>query len=144
MTKLSKKSQGAKKISLSKNEGSKYLKPYCEEAKKAAEQKRIADGHREAASTYLKEKLDNDPETKSFTGTVVCLFGEQMYKIRVQRPDTTDWLGKHLTDPNLKEYKTLMAEIQEKKEKAAELETDLAKAHPKCVTKGFVIGFMSK
>ncbi len=141
---MSKKSQAAKKLSLSKNEGSKYLKPYCEESKKAFEQKRIADSHREAASAYLKEKLDNDPETKNFTGTVVCLFGDQMYKIRVQRPDNTDWLSKHLNDPNLKEYKAVMAEIQSKKERAAELEADLAKAHPKCVDKGFVIGFLSK
>ena len=141
------KSQAAKngkKVTLKKNEGEKVLKPYCERAKEANEYKRKVDEVRPAASEYLKEKLNNNPETKDFTGTVVCIFNEQVYQIRVQRPDNTDWTKKNLKDPNLKEYKAVMAEIQSKKERAAELEAELANAHPKCVDKGFVIGFMNK
>ena len=69
------------KLTLAKNEGKKHLKPYCEEAKAAAEHKA---------------------------------------------------------------YLALMDEIDEKKKAAEELEQKLAEAHPKCITQGFVIGFLSK
>jgi len=132
------------KLTLSANEGQEHLKPYCKEAKVAAEHKAIAESLRIKATEELRAKLDSDPETKNFKGTVVCIFDDQMYKIRVQRPDSCDWRSKRLNDPNHKAYLALMKEIDEKKKRADELEHQLAEAHPKCITKGFVIGFLSK
>jgi len=132
------------KLTLAKNEGKKHLKPYCEEAKVAAEHKALAESLRVKASEELRAKLDSDPETRAFTGTVVCIYGDQMYKIRVQRPTSCNWREKRLKDPNHKAYLALMNEIDEKKKNAEELEQKLAEAHPKCVEHGFVIGFLSK
>ena len=132
------------KLTLAKNEGQKHLKPYCEEAKVAAEHKAKADSLRVQATEELRAKLDSNPETKDFTGTVVCIYGDKMYKIRVQRPASCDWRSKRLKDENLKTYKALMNEIDEKKKKADELEQKLAEAHPKCIDHGFIIGFLSK
>ena len=126
------------------NQTEKHLKPYCEAAETAAEYKRAADELREQASMELQTKLDSDPETRDFTGTVVYICEGEMYKIRVQRPDKTDWLSKRLSDPQLKEYKALRHELEQKELRRKELETDLAAAHPKCVEKGFVIGLLSK
>ena len=131
-------------LTLAKNEGQEHLKPYCKEAKVAAEHKANAEALRIKATEELKKKLDNDPDTKNFTGTVVCIYDEQVYKIRVQRPESCDWRTKRLDDPNLKAYKALMKEIDEKQATAKELEQKLTEAHPKCITKGFVIGFLSK
>ena len=133
-----------KKITLANAAEEKQLKPYCEAAETAAEYKRKADDLRENASKELQDKLDNDPETKDFTGTVVYLCDGKIYKIRVQRPDKTDWLSKKLKDPLFKEYKALMHELEEKENHKKDLETDLAAAHPKCVVKGFVIGLLNK
>jgi hypothetical protein len=132
------------KLTLSKNEGHKHLKPYCEEAKVAAEHKTKAEDLRVKATEELRAKLDSDPETKDFTGTVVCIYGDQVYKIRVQRPASCNWREKRLKDPNHKAYLALMKEIDEKKKDAVDLEQKLAEAHPKCVEHGFVIGFLSK
>lgn len=132
------------KLTLEKNEGQKHLKPYCEEAKVAAEHKVKADSLRVQATEELRAKLDSNPETKDFTGTVVCIYGNKMYKNRVQRPTSCDWRSKRLKDENLKAYKTLMNEIDERKKKADELEQKLAEAHPKCIDHGFTIGFLSK
>ena len=132
------------KLTLAKNEGQEHLKPYCKEAKVAAEHKAIAEELRVKATEELRAKLDSDPETKDFTGTVVCIYDDQVYKIRVQRPESCDWRSKRLDDPLLKEYKTLVKEIDEKKKNADEIEEKLAESHPKCITKGFVIGFLSK
>ena len=132
------------KLTLAKNEGKKHLKPYCEEAKVAAEHKAKAEDLRPLAADELQKKLDSDPENKEFTGTVVCIFGDQMYKIRVQRPSSCDWRSKRLNDPNHKAYLALMDEIDEKKKKADEIEQKLAEAHPKCITRGFTIAFLSK
>ena len=134
----------AKNITLANEASEKHLKPYCEAAETAAEYKRKADELREDASKELQDKLDDDPETKDFTGTVVYLCEGEIYKIRVQRPDKTDWRSKKLKDPLFKEYKALMLELGEKELRRKELETDLAAAHPKCVEKGFVIGLLSK
>lgn len=132
------------KLTLAKNEGQKHLKPYCKAAKEAAEHKALADSLRAQATIELQKKLDSDPETKDFTGTVVCIYDDQMYKIRVQRPASCDWRSKRLNDPNHKAYKALMEEIDEMKNKAADLEQKLAEAHPKCITRGFTIAFLSK
>ena len=143
----SKKSQVAKKevkkVTLSNNDGKKQMKPYCEESQKLAELKVIVDGLKPAALEWLKEKLDSDPETVNFTGTVVCVFNDQVYKIRVQRPDQTKWRNKRLDDPKLKELKALYRVQDEVKNDIAKLENDLAEAHPKCVDKNFTIAFLS-
>ena len=136
--------KNGKKVTLTKSDDKKALKPYCEQAKIAAENKRKADELRPAAAAYLQQKLDSDPETKDFTGTIVCIFEDVMYQIRVQRPLSVNWLEKRLDDPNHKKYKALMKEIEEKQALAKELETDLAKAHPKCVERGFSIAFLNK
>ena len=133
-----------KNLTLSQHEGQPHLKPYCQAAKEAAERKSIADELRAKATVELRAKLDSDPETKDFTGTVVCIYDDQMYKIRVQRPASCDWRSKRLNDPNHKAYKALMEEIDEMKNKAADLEQKLAEAHPKCITRGFTIAFLSK
>ena len=133
-----------KNITLANAAEEKHLKPYCAQAAIAAVEKQKADELREQASMELQTKLDSDPETKDFTGTVVYLCEGEMYKIRVQRPDKTDWLSKRLNDPKFKEYKALMLELEQKELRRKELETDLAAAHPKCVEKGFVIGLLSK
>ena len=78
------------------------------------------------------------------TKLLVYICEGEMYKIRVQRPDKTDWLSKRLNDPLFKEYKALMLDLGKKELRRKELETDLAAAHPKCVEKGFVIGLLSK
>ena len=132
------------KLTLKKNEGQEHLKPYCKEAKVAAEHKANAEALRIKATEELQKKLDSDPDTKDFTGTVVCIYDNQVYKIRVQRPESCDWRSKRLKDPNHKSYLALMKEIDEKKKKADEIEQKLAEAHPKCITRGFVIGFLSK
>jgi len=131
-------------ITLAQEAAKQHLKPYCEQAEKAAEYKRKADELRQAASDELQQKLDGDPETKDFTGTVVYLCDDKVYKIRVQRKASCNWREKHLQDPVLKEYKALMNSIDSMKDKAKELEDTLSKAHPKCVTKDFTIAFLSK
>ena len=141
-----KKSQVAKKevkkVTLNNNDGKKQVKPYCEESQKLADLKVIVDGLKPAALEWLKEKLDSDPETVNFTGTVVCVFNDQVYKIRVQRPDQTKWRKKRLDDPKLKELKALYRVQDEVKNDIAKLENDLAEAHPKCVDKSFTIAFL--
>jgi hypothetical protein len=133
-----------KAITLAKNEAKKSIKPFCEESAKLAEIKSKVDELRPQAIAELQRKLDADPETKDFTGTVVCMYDDKIYKIRVQRPDKTDWRSKHLNDPNLRQYKQLLEEIEDKKSQADELVAQLAIAHPKCVKLGFTIAFMSK
>ncbi len=133
-----------KAITLAKNEAKKSIKPFCEESAKLAEVKSKVDELRPQAIAELQRKLDADPETKDFTGTVVCMYDDKIYKIRVQRPDKTDWRSKHLNDPNLRQYKQLLEEIEDKKSQADKLVAQLAIAHPKCVKQGFTIAFMSK
>ena len=65
-----------KNLTLSQHEGQPHLKPYCQAAKEAAERKTIADELRAKATVELRAKLDSDPETKDFTGTVVPATGE--------------------------------------------------------------------
>lgn len=131
-------------ITLAQDEAKQHLKPYCEQAEKAAEYKRAADELRQAASDELQRKLDSDPETKDYTGTVVYLCDDKVYKIRVQRKASCNWREKHLNDPVLKDYKELMDSIDTMREQAKEMEDALAKAHPKCLTKDFSIALLSK
>jgi len=133
-----------KAITLAKNEAKKSIKPFCEKSAELAEVKSRVDELRPLAAAELQAKLAADPETKNFTGTVVCMYDDQIYKIRVQRPDKTDWRSKHLSDPNLRQYKQLMDEIDEKKEAAEKLVAQLATDHPKCVNLGFSIAFLNK
>ena len=131
-------------MTLTAKEGQEHLKPYCEAAQVAAEKKANAEALRGQASEELQKRLDSNPETKGFKGTVVCIFDDRMYKIRVQRPDKTDWLSKRLNDPNLRAYKKLMKKISEMEKDADDLVQKLEEAHPKCIELGFVIGFLSK
>jgi len=133
-----------KAIKLAKNEAKKSIKPFCEESAKLANQKSRVEELRPLAVKELQAKLDADPETKDFTGTVVCMYDDQMYKIRVQRPDKTNWREKRLKDDNLVQYKQIMDEIDAKKVRAEELVAQLAIDHPKCVNKGFTIAYLSK
>ena len=133
-----------KAITLAKNEAKKSIKPFCEESAKLADIKNKVDELRPLAVAELQAKLNADPETKDFTGTVVCMYDDKIYKIRVQRPDKTDWRSKRLNDPNLRQYKQLMDEIDAKKGQADKLVAQLAIDHPKCVKLGFTIAFLSK
>ena len=134
-----------KKITLEKNEATeKHLKPYCERAAVAAEAKNKADELRPMAAEELQAMLDANPETKAYTGTVVYLCDDKVYKIRVQRPDNTNWRKKRLDDPNLKTYKALMRKIDALQADADNLKDQLATDHPKCIDKGFVIAYLSK
>ena len=109
-----------------------------------ADIKSKVDELRPMAAAELQKKLDADPETRNFTGTVVCMYDDKIYKIRVQRPDKTDWRSKHLKDPNHKAYLALMKEIDEKQKDADAIVAQLAIDHPKCVNQGFSIAFMNK
>ena len=124
------------------NQTEKHLQPYCAQAAIAAVEKQKADELREQASKELQDKLESDPETRDFTGTVVYICEGEMYKIRVQRPDKTDWLSKRLNDPQLKELKAIKKLIAEKEKRAKELVESLTEAHPRCVEKGFVMAYL--
>ena len=124
------------------NQTEKHLQPYCTQAAIAAVEKDKADALRPLAAEELKAKLASDPETKDFTGTVVYICDGQMHKIRVQRPDNTNWLDKRLNDPDLKELKTIKKLIAEKEKRAKELVESLTEAHPRCVEKGFVMAYL--
>ena len=133
------------KLTFEKNEQKEqHLQPFCENAAVSAYWKEKAEELRPLASAELQAKLDSNPETKDFTGTVVYLCGDQVYKIRVQRRSSCDWRKKRLNDPILKEYKALMNEMDDLKEKAADLESQLTAAHPKCVDHTFIMSFLSK
>ena len=132
-----------KHITFEKNENKEqHLKPYCEQSKKAAEEKSKADELRPLAADELKAMLDAKPETKDYTGTVVYICDGEVYKIRVQRPDKTDWLSKRLKDQNLKKYKKLKKEIKSMEADAKDLEDQLASKHPKSVVKDFIIAYL--
>lgn len=133
-----------KAIELAKNEAKKSIKPFCEKSAELAKIKNRVEELRPMAVKELQAKLNADPDTRDFTGTVVCMYDDKIYKIRVQRPDKTDWRSKHLKDPNLVQYKQLMDEIDAKKSKAEELVAQLAIDHPKCVNLGFTIAFLNK
>lgn len=134
-----------KNITFEENEASeKHLKPYCEQAAVAAVEKNKAEALRPLAAEELQAKLDENPETKDFTGTVVYLCDGKVYKIRVQRPDNTNWRKKHLKDPLLQNYKALMKKIDDLQANADDLKEKLVSRHPKCVDRGFVIGYLSK
>ena len=131
-------------ITLAKDDANQQLKSFCEQSEIAAFYKAKADELRQDATTELQNRLDSDPETKDFTGTVVYICGDKNYKIRVQRPDNTDWTKKTIKDKRIKELKDLKKTIKEKEKEAKELENDLAIDHPKCVTRSFVMAFLNK
>ena len=134
-----------KQITFEKNENKEqHLKPFCVQSEKAAEEKSKADALRPLASDELQAMLDAKPETKEYTGTVVYICDGEIYKIRVQRHDKTDWMSKRLKDPNHKQYKSLKKQIAELTTKAKGLEEQLAIDHPKCITKDFTIAYLSK
>ena len=137
--------KNGKNVTLEKNNGKKEMKPYCEASKELAEQKRKVEELKPVALEWLKTKLNSDPETKDFTGTVLCLYDGIMYKVRVQRPDITDWKKKHpQNDPRHKELLGCYEQQEDLKAHISDLEEQLAEAHPKCVENGFVISFLSK
>ena len=138
--------KNGKNITLNKQEVNEleHIKPFCEKSQKAAEAKKQADEVRPLAADELRAKLDSSPETKDFTGTVVYICEGEMYKIRVQRPASCNWREKRLSDHLHKEYLALMKEKDALDEKVKEKEDKLAKAHPKCITKGFTIAYLSK
>jgi soluble cytochrome b562 len=132
------------KLTVESTEEQKNLQPFCEQAAIAAYYKNKAEELRPLASKELQDKLDSDPDTKDFTGTVIYLCEGQMYKIRVQRPSICNWREKNIKDPLLHDYKALMNDIDKMKATAADMEIELAKAHPKCISYGFTIAYMSK
>ena len=119
-----------------------HIRPFCEQSEQAAKYKRRADAERPYAAEQIRQALENNPETKDFTGTVVYIIGNKIYKIRVQRPTSCNWREKRLDDPNLRAYKDLMREIDTMQAEAKKLENELALAHPKCIKRDFVIAFM--
>ena len=129
-------------ITFEKNATEKHLKPYCEQAAIAAVEKGKADALRPLAAEELQSKLDGNPQTKGYTGTVVYLCDDKIHKIRVQRPDKTNWRKKRLKDPNLKAYKALMDEIDEKQSQADQLKEQLSSDHPKCLDLDFTIAYL--
>ena len=132
-----------KQITFEKNaHNDQHLKPFCVQSEKAAEEKAKADALRPLASEELQAMLDAKPDTKDYTGTVVYLCDGEIYKIRVQRHDKTDWMKKQFNDPNLKEFKNLTKEIDEKKSRVDELKAQLAIDHPRCIVKDFTIAYL--
>ena len=132
-----------KHITFEKNENKdQHLKPFCVQSEKAAEEKDKADALRPLASDELQAMLDAKPETKEYTGTVVYICDGEIYKIRVQRHDKTDWKSKHLDDPNLRELKDLTKEVDVKKSRIDKLKEQLAADHPRCVVKDFTIAYL--
>ena len=129
-------------ITFEKNATEKHLKPYCEQAAIAAVEKSKAEALRPLASDELQAMLDAKPETKDYTGTVVYVCDGEVHKIRVQRPDKTDWKSKRLKDPNLKAYKALREQIDGLEADAKDLENQLASDHPRCVDRGFTIAYL--
>ena len=137
--------KNGKNVTLEKNTGKKEMKPYCEASKVLAEQKRKVEELKPAAVEWLKAKLNSDPETKDFTGTVLCVYDGIVYKVRVQRPDNTDWKKKYpKDDPRHKELLACYKQQEDLKAHISDLEGKLAEAHPKCVENGFVVSFLSK
>ena len=132
------------KMMLEKNDGKKQMKPYCEEAQKLAELKRKVEELKPAASEWLQQKLASNPETKDFTGTVLCLYDGVPYKIRVQYRTSCDWREKKLKDPRHKQLLDLYSQQDKLKQSVEQLEGDLATDHPKCIKRDFVMSFLSK
>ena len=131
-------------ITLAKSDANQQLKSFCEQSEIMSRYKSKVDELRPDAAAELLNRLDSDPETKDYTGTVVYICGDKNYKIRVQRPDNTDWTKKTIKDKRVKQLKDLKKNIKEKEKEAKELENDLAIDHPKCIDRGFVISFLSK
>ena len=131
-------------ITLAKDDANQQLKSFCEQSEIMSRYKSKVDELRPNAAAELLKRLDSDPETKDYTGTVVYICGDKNYKIRVQRPDNTDWTKKTIKDKRVKQLKDLKKTIKEKEKEAKELENDLAIDHPKCIDRGFVISFLSK
>lgn len=96
---------------------------------------------REVRNSLVTEFKYSYTEADIFIGRIWGI-GER--KNTRNRPDKTDWRSKHFSDPNLRQYKQLMNEIDEKKESAEKLVAQLATDHPKCVHLGFSIAFLSK
>ena len=133
--------QEAKNIIIQENEAT-QLKPYCIEAEIVAQHKSEADALRPLAADELQQMLSRNDETRDFTGTVLYMCGGKVYKIRVQRPDITNWRNKRLDDPALTEYKALRRTIDQLTVNAKELEAELAAAHPRCINRSFVIAYL--
>ena len=131
-------------ITLAKSDANQQLKSFCEQSEIMSRYKSKVDELRPDAAAELLNRLDSAPETKDYTGTVVYICGDKNYKIRVQRPDNTDWTKKTIKDKRVKQLKDLKKTIKEKEKEAKELENDLAIDHPKCIDRGFVISFLSK
>ena len=134
----------SKNVTLKKDDGKKQMKPYCEEAKILAEQKRKVDELKHAASAWLQHKLENDPDTKNFSGTVLCVYDGILYKIRVQRRKSCNWKTKKLTDPRHKKLLALYREQEVLNTDIDQLESELTEAHPKCINTDFIMSFLSK
>ena len=131
-------------ITLAKDDANQQLQSFCEQSEIAAFYKAKADELRPDAATELQNRLDSDPETKDYTGTVVYICGDKNYKIRVQRPDNTDWTKKTIKDPRIKQLRDLKKDIKKMEKEAKMLENGLATDHPKCVTRSFVMAYMNK
>lgn len=130
------------KLTLNNQINDEHLRPFCEQSEQAVKHKQRADEERPYAAEDIRQALDSNPETKDFTGTVVYIIGSKIYKIRVQRKSSCNWREKMLDDPKLKEYKDLMRENDKMQAAAKKLEAELAEAHPKCITRDFVIAYM--
>ena len=131
-------------VTIKKNEVKKHIRPFCEQSAIAAEYKRAIDELRPLAAQELQNKLDSNPETIGYKGTVVYLCDDKIYKIRVQRPESCNWMKRRLKDPLLKKYKATMKEFKELEKLLDDLDVQLREKHPDCVEYGFTIAFLSK
>ena len=131
-------------VTIKKNEAKKHIRPFCEQSAIAAEYKRTIDELRPLASQELLTKLDSDPETKGYKGTVVYLCDDKIYKIRVQRPESCDWMKRRLKDPLLDKYKMTMKEYKELEKNLDQMDAELRDKYPQCIKRGFTIAFLSK
>ena len=130
-------------VTIKKNEVKKHIRPFCEQSAIAAEYKRTIDGLRPLAAQELQHKLDSDPETIGYKGTVVYLCDDKIYKIRVQRPESCDWMKRRLKDPLLKQYKATMKEFKDVEKRLKKQDAELREKHPDCVEHGFTIAFLT-
>ena len=130
------------KLSLRKNDGSTKMKPYCETAKQAAEIRTRLDALKPEATAWLQKKLNSDPETRDFKGTVICVYDDQLYKICVKRPEARDFNSIDPDDPLMMERSDLQKEIENDKNRIDQIEDELAENHPECVSYGFTISFL--
>ena len=130
-------------VTIKKNEVKKHIRPFCEQSAIAAKYKQAIDELRPLAAQELQKKLDSDPETIGYKGTVVYLCDDKVYKIRVQRPESCDWMKRRLKNPLHKKYKATMKEYKALEKLLKKMDAELREIYPQYVEHGFSIAFLT-